>query len=202
MPQLALFEAEEDVLVDDEEGKFAYRPHFVPRSLADAWFEELRTAAPWHSQRRMMYDREVDVPRLMAHFELLPQPAEGITPCLIDVSARVTEATGVAFTSVGLNLYRNGDDSVAPHNDHLDTLRPGHPIALVSLGSTRRMTLRRKKPPHRILHVDLGPGSLLTMSYETQVHYTHGIPKTAEPVAERISLAFRVTTEAGPQYRG
>jgi hypothetical protein len=30
------------------------------------------------------------------------------------------------------------------------------------------------------------------MSYETQMHYTHGIPKTAEPVGERISLAFRV----------
>ena len=35
------------------------------------------------------------------------------------------------------------------------------------------------------------------MSYETQLHYTHGIPKTKEPVGERISLAFRVKPATG-----
>jgi len=28
--------------------------------------------------------------------------------------------------------------------------------------------------------------------YATQIHYTHGIPKTDARVGERISLAFRV----------
>ena len=49
-----------------------------------------------------------------------------------------------------------------------------------------------KQGQARVLHVDLAPGSLLMMSYATQLHYTHGIPKTKEPVGERISLAFRV----------
>ena len=43
--------------------------------------------------------------------------------------------TGVPFNSVGLNFYRDGQDSVAPHNDHLDVLVEGFPIALLSLGS-------------------------------------------------------------------
>jgi len=30
------------------------------------------------------------------------------------------------------------------------------------------------------------------MSYATQLHYTHAVPKTPNPVGERISLAFRV----------
>jgi hypothetical protein len=30
------------------------------------------------------------------------------------------------------------------------------------------------------------------MDYATQLHYTHAVPKTAEAVGERISLAFRV----------
>jgi hypothetical protein len=34
------------------------------------------------------------------------------------------------------------------------------------------------------------------MSYETQLHYTHGVPKTNEPVGPRISLAFRVRPAA------
>jgi alkylated DNA repair dioxygenase AlkB len=54
------------------------------------------------------------------------------------------------------------------------------------------MTIRAKAPPRRVLHVDLQGGSLLMMSYATQLHYTHAIPKTAQAVGERISLAFRV----------
>ena len=30
------------------------------------------------------------------------------------------------------------------------------------------------------------------MDYETQLHYTHGVPKTSDAGGERISLAFRV----------
>jgi alkylated DNA repair dioxygenase AlkB len=81
---------------------------------------------------------------------------------------------------------------VAPHNDHLYEITAGFPILLVSLGATRRMTIRSKEPPRRVRLLDLEAGSLLTMSYESQLHYTHGVPKTREPAGERISLAFRV----------
>jgi alkylated DNA repair dioxygenase AlkB len=67
----------------------------------------------------------------------------------------------------------------------------GQPIALLSLGATRRMTIRSKTTPRRILDLDLEPGSLLVMSYETQFHYDHGIPKTTAEVGPRISVAFR-----------
>ena len=44
-------------------------------------------------------------------------------PDAIRAAARqVIAATGVAFNSVGLNFYRDGRDSVAPHNDHLDEI--------------------------------------------------------------------------------
>src|SRR4029079_2637878 len=104
----------------------------------------------------------------------------------------VVDRLGVPFTSVGLNFYRDGRDSVAPHNDHLNELRKGFPIALLSLGATRRMTIRAKKPPRRAVHVDLEPGSLLVMDYATQLHYTHAVPRVTGPVGERISVAFRV----------
>ncbi|MET0556092.1 MAG: alpha-ketoglutarate-dependent dioxygenase AlkB, partial [Vicinamibacteria bacterium] len=144
---------------------------------------------PWTSQRRQMYDREVDVPRLTARYAADDADAPR---SIRDALARVQSHTGVAFTSVGLNFYRDGRDSVAMHNDHLYELEPGFPIALLSLGSSRRMTIRAKEPPRRSLALDLEPGSLLLMSYETQLHYLHGIPKTADDVGPRISLAFRV----------
>jgi alkylated DNA repair dioxygenase AlkB len=68
----------------------------------------------------------------------------------------------------------------------------GFPIALISLGATRRMTVRAKAAPRRVLNIDLEAGSLFVMDYATQVHYTHAIPKTTDAVGERISLAFRV----------
>ena len=68
------------------------------------------------------------------------------------------------------------------------------PVPCLRLRTTRLLVAR-----HRGLHVDHEPGSVLLMSYETQIHYTHGIPKTKDPVGERISLAFRVKpkTEGG-----
>lgn len=203
MAQLTLFESNDMVLVDDERGRVSYTPNFVDSATAEAWFAELRTGVDWRSERRMMYDREVDVPRLMASFRLdRPDPVP--PPAIHDAAHRVTERLGVPFNSVGLNLYRDGRDSVAPHNDHLDEIRKGFPIALLSLGATRRMTIRAKEPPKRVMHVDLEPGSLFVMDYATQLHYTHGVPKTAEPVGERISLAFRVRRmreSAGGLYR-
>jgi alkylated DNA repair dioxygenase AlkB len=196
MPQLTLFEPSETLLVDDERGRVAYTPRFVEAAIADAWFAELRSGVTWRAERRMMYDREVDVPRLMAHFRL--DAAPGSTPrAILDAAARVVDGTGVPFNSVGLNLYRDGRDSVAPHHDHLNEIRKGFPIALVSLGATRRMTIRATAQPRRAIHVDLEAGSLLVMDYATQLHYTHGVPKTADPVGERISLAFRVKPARG-----
>ena len=197
MSQLPLFaERSEAVLVDDARGRIVYTPDFVPVDVARAWFDEVRSTVRWEALRRRMYDREVDVPRLVGHFRLVPEAAH--VPEAIRAAARqVIAATGVAFTSVGLNFYRDGRDSVAPHNDHLDEIADGCPIVLLSLGSTRRMTIRAKAAPRRVFHVDLAAGSLLLMSYETQLHYTHGVPKTSEPVGPRISLAFRVRTAAG-----
>jgi alkylated DNA repair dioxygenase AlkB len=192
-PQLPLFESE-GPLLDDATGVIRYTPRFLDAAAAQAWFRELREAVPWKAQRRRMYDRELDVPRLTAHFPLVrgaKAPA-----ALVEAARRVVEATGAPFNSVGLNLYRDGRDSVAPHNDHLYEIVEGQPIALLSLGATRRMTIRAREPPRRVLHVDLESGSLLTMSYATQLHYTHGVPKTREPVGERISLAFRVKPAA------
>ena len=190
LTQPTLFESTETVLVDDERGRIVYTPGFIDAATAASWFEELRTEADWRTSRRMMYDREVEVPRLIGHYWLdPPQPAPA---AILAAARRVIAGLGVPFNAVGLNRYRDGRDSVAPHNDHLYELRKGYPIALLSLGATRRMTIRAKKPPRRLFHIALEPGSLLLMDYATQLHYDHGVPKTDEPVAERISLAFRV----------
>ena len=197
MSQMPLFaSSSETMLVDDERGRVAYTPGFLSADVVQAWFAELRESVPWKTQRRRMYDRDVDVPRLQAHFRL--DQGDDAPDAIRVAAGKAVAFTGVPFNSVGLNFYRDGRDSVAPHSDHLDEIVEGFPIALLSLGATRRMTIRAKEPPRRVLQIDLTGGSLLVMSYETQLHYTHGIPKTRESVGARISLAFRVKPARDP----
>lgn len=189
MAQFSLFDAGPQVLIDDASGRVVYIPALVPAASAQAWFGQLFEGIAWRGGRRMMYEREVDVPRLRAHFDLadpaLPAP-------LHEALAAVRTAVDAPFTSVGLNLYRDERDSVAPHNDKLEDLVRDQPIALLSLGATREMVIRAKRPPRRVLHLDLEAGSLLLMDYASQFHYDHGIPKQRAPTGPRISLAFRV----------
>ena len=180
MAQASLFaEHGPRVLVEDDEGGIRYWPGFVEAATAARWFVELRDAVDWRSERRPMYDRVVDVPRLLSGYRL--DGAESLPQALGEIADRVRRTLGTPFNHVGLNRYRDGNDSVAPH-----------PIALLSLGATRRMDIRAKQPPRNAIRIELEAGSLLVMSHAAQLTHEHGIPKLREPVGERISLAFRV----------
>jgi alkylated DNA repair dioxygenase AlkB len=203
MTQFGLFDAPLS-LIDDDRGCITYRSGFLPIETAEDFFSALRAGIDWHSQRRIMYEREVDVPRLTAHFALDTLSAdrccEGIAPdaaaVVRDAVARVVRELRAPFNSVGLNYYRDGNDSVAPHNDRLQELVADEPIALLSLGSARRMLIRSKQPGEAAIPVDLEAGSLLVMSYRSQLHFTHGIAKTRAAVGPRISVAMRVRPDA------
>ncbi len=201
MAQSDLLQSDPGLLLDDATGRIRYLPDAVPPERAQAWFAQLRDRIDWHALRREMYGREVDVPRLTQHFRL-DDPA--LPAALREAAEALLALTRIEFTNVGLNFYRDGRDSVAPHNDHLEELQRGYPIALLSLGSARRMDIRSKHPPRRALHVELEPGSLLMMSWRTQLNYDHGIPKTGARVGARISAAFRRRPEhaRGGFYRG
>ena len=176
-------------LVADSEGGVVYEPGLVDPATADRWFGILRDEVPRQARRRPMYDGVVDVPRLTAGYRLA---REDLPAPLREAAEILHRRTGEPFNAVGLNFYRDGRDSVAPHNDKLHILVPHHPIALISLGSPRRMLVRAKRPPRSSIPIDLEPGSLLLMSYDSQLHYEHGVPKTNQEVGPRISLAFRV----------
>jgi alkylated DNA repair dioxygenase AlkB len=203
MTQFALFDAPLS-LIDGERGRVTYQPGFLPAEQAETYFGALRDGVDWHSQRRVMYEREVDVPRLTAHFRLdeladsdeADGIAAGAAAALCDATDRIATALSTCFNSVGLNFYRDGNDSVAPHNDRLQELVAGQPIALLSLGGTRRMLIRSKRAGEPAIPIDLEAGSLLVMSYTSQVHYTHGVAKTRLPVGPRISVALRVRPES------
>ncbi|RDS83344.1 alpha-ketoglutarate-dependent dioxygenase AlkB [Dyella psychrodurans] len=198
--QTLLFDETVQAIADASTGPITYQPGVISPALASAWFSALRDAVDWHASARMMYERMVDVPRLHTHYTI---DDPGLPDVLREALAVVGANVHASFNSIGLNFYRDEHDSVAPHNDKLHELVPHQPIALLSLGATRTMVIRRKLPPHLKTELELEAGSLLLMGWNAQLHYDHGIPKLRRPVGPRISLAFRVRpTRASETWGG
>ncbi|MDP8987264.1 MAG: alpha-ketoglutarate-dependent dioxygenase AlkB [Actinomycetota bacterium] len=157
-------------------------------SGADAVFSLLLATVPWAQHERRMYDGKVAEPRLRARWTLGPDGEE--VPSVVDeMGAALGERYARRFDSVGLNLYRNGRDSVAWHGDRIPAEIAEPIVALVSVGEPRRLLLRPKGggPSRRYL---FGPGDLLVMGGTCQRTWEHTIPKVAG-AGPRISLAFR-----------
>ncbi|MFI6480459.1 alpha-ketoglutarate-dependent dioxygenase AlkB [Nonomuraea sp. NPDC050663] len=161
-------------------------------SGADALLDRLVTGVPWKAERRRMYDKVVDVPRLLKFYderETLPHPA------LEEARARLTRhylpELGEPFATVGLCFYRDGRDSVAWHGDTIgrgatdDTM-----VAIVSVGTPRTLALR-PRGGGASLRYDLGHGDLIVMGGSCQRTWEHAVPKATGTVGPRISIQFR-----------
>jgi alkylated DNA repair dioxygenase AlkB len=159
---------------------------------ASGLFERLVDKVDWHAQRRRMYERVVDVPRLTAFFddgEELPDPI--LAGALDLLGAYYRAEPGSALRTVGLCLYRDGQDSVAWHGDTIGLGATSDVVvAIVSLGATRRLSLR-PRGGGAARRFDLGSGDLLVMGGSCQRTWEHAIAKTAKPVGARVSIQFR-----------
>ncbi|GAA2775331.1 alpha-ketoglutarate-dependent dioxygenase AlkB [Kitasatospora cinereorecta] len=160
---------------------------------ADVVFERLVAGVPWRAERREMYDRVVDVPRLLAHYgegAELPDPV--LERARSALSAHYAEELGEPFVTAGLCYYRDGRDSVAWHGDRIgrgdreDTM-----VAIVSVGEARPLLLRPRFGGGPTVRRALGHGDLLVMGGSCQRTWEHAVPKSAKPVGPRISIQFR-----------
>ncbi|WP_392426313.1 alpha-ketoglutarate-dependent dioxygenase AlkB [Barrientosiimonas humi] len=146
----------------------------------------------WHGERRQMYDREVDTPRLLRFYsetEAWPDPV--LTEARDQLSRHYAAELGEPFRTAGMCLYRGGRDSVAWHGDRIgrgnthDTM-----VAIVSVGAPRTLALRPRGGGESLRFV-LGHGDLIVMGGSCQRTWEHAVPKTAKPVGPRISIQFR-----------
>jgi len=165
---------------------------------ADRLFDELVAGVAWAQGSRWMYERVVDEPRLTAAWAT--GSGEPLGPAAL---ARMREVLGgryhEAFDSVGLNLYRDGRDSVAWHGDRVARDLDEPLVALVSLGAPRPFLLRPTPVPGagrptgaagRTRRFLLGHGDLLVTGGRCQRDWQHSVPKV-RAAGPRISVAFR-----------
>lgn len=159
---------------------------------SDALFRELLERVPWREERRRMYDRVVEVPRLLCWYgEGAPLPSPVLEQARDALSAHYAAELREPFRTAGLCCYRDGRDSVAWHGDTIgrsateDTM-----VAIVSLGSPRRLLLR-PRGGGQTLGFSLGHGDLVVMGGSCQRTWEHAVPKTARAVGPRVSVQFR-----------
>lgn len=159
---------------------------------ADALCERLLDVVPWKAERRRMYDRVVDVPRLVSFYDERDRlPAPELEQARQMLTNHYLAEPGGPLCTAGLCLYRDRRDSVAWHGDTIgrgathDTT-----VAIISLGARRRLLLR-PRGGGAAFRYDLGAGDLLVMGGSCQRTFEHAVPKTARPVGPRVSVQFR-----------
>jgi alkylated DNA repair dioxygenase AlkB len=136
-----------------------------------------------------MFDKRVIEPRLTSSWRASSE--KPLTPPVLEAMRRaLSERYEVDLDSMGMNLYRDGRDSVAWHGDRIAKEIERPIVALVSLGHPRRFLLR-PKGGGRSRPFELGRGDLLVTGGRTQRVWQHSVPKVASAVGPRISLAFR-----------
>ncbi|NIK58791.1 alpha-ketoglutarate-dependent dioxygenase AlkB [Kribbella shirazensis] len=165
---------------------------------ADQVYERLARDVPWQAERRQMYDRVVDVPRLLCFYgENADLPLPILDQARDALSAYYAEELGEPFRTAGLCFYRDGKDSVAWHGDrigrgnHEDTM-----VAILSVGEPRVLALRPRPGASgaevsSTLRYPLGHGDLIVMGGSCQRTWEHAIPKATGHIGPRISIQFR-----------
>jgi alkylated DNA repair dioxygenase AlkB len=158
---------------------------------ADEVFTRLVETVPWRAERREMYDRVVDVPRLVHTYlagDALPHPA--LDEARDALSEHYLSELGEPFRTAGCCYYRDGRDSVAWHGDTIGRGRSQDTmVAIVSLGDPRRLCLRPRGGGDSIA-VEMGHGDLVVMGGSCQRTWEHAVPKVAH-AGPRISVQFR-----------
>ena len=191
--------SEEKTVLELPNAELIYMPQFYTKQQADQYFEVLRTTVDWHQDDITIFGKTYKQPRLTAlHSEnekpysysnitMLPK---ALTSELLQIKQDVEQQSHHKFTSVLLNLYRDGNDSNGWHADNEKELGQNPVIASLSLGEERPFHFK-----HRTLKNErskmLQHGSLLIMKGEMQHFWLHHIAKTKKKIGERINLTFR-----------
>jgi alkylated DNA repair dioxygenase AlkB len=156
---------------------------------SDTLFDELVRTAAWSQRTRKMWDNEVLEPRLTAWWGA--SSGDPLEPPILERMRRLlSDRYGMEFDSVGLNLYRDGRDSVAWHGDRIAKEIAEPLVAIVSIGEPRRFLLRPRAKGGEVRRLLLGRGELLVTGGATQRAWEHSVPKVAS-AGPRMSLTFR-----------
>ena len=196
-----LFQDKNPIIFNVPDAEIVYYPNFFDVEKANELHEKLKADIPWQQDNIRVYGKEYEQPRLTALYgnegkpygysNIVMQPHQW-SPLTIYLKEAVEDICEEIFTTVLLNLYRNGKDSNGWHADNEKELGRNPIIASISFGAERIFQMKHNSIPNLKQNILLQHGSLLVMKGTTQHFWKHQIPKTAKPIGERINLTFRI----------
>ncbi len=184
-----------------KDGEVFYLPDFFTKEENKRYYNALLQKIEWQQDKIKLFGKTHDVPRLTALYGNADKPYtySSITmkstawlPELLEIKNKIEEVVKSDFTTVLLNLYRTGKDSMGWHSDDEKELGLNPLIVSVSFGATRIFKLQHNNDKSLRQSLELTDGSLLLMQGQTQHFWKHAIPKTSKITEPRINLTFRV----------
>jgi len=182
------------------DAEIIYFPDFFDKKEANAIFAELLAKTPWQQDEITVYGKKHLQPRMTALYgnegksysysNIKMQPNHW-TLLLQKMKFYVESVSSTNFTTVLLNYYRDGNDSIGWHADNEKELGTNPVIASVSFGAERTFQLKHNSDKNQKKNIVLEHGSLLLLKGPTQHFWKHQIPKTSKPMGPRINLTFR-----------
>ena len=163
---------------------------------SDRIFDDLVERLPLTQRRGVqMFDRIVDEPRLSAWWRADSGDSEPLAVLRV-MRTLLADRYDEPFDSIGFNLYRDGNDSVAWHGDRHRHVVNNPVIAIVSVGAPRPLRLRPRTRPQRAERLssstwNLGNGDLFVMGGACQHDWEHSVPKMRRTTGPRLSITFR-----------
>ena len=170
-----------------------YLPNFLPPAEATKWFERLLRETPWTAEVVTMLGKQHVLRRQTAQFgrgydyNPTAQVAREWTPLMLEIKARVEQATRTSFDSALCNLYPDGAAKIGWHSD------AGHPklIASLSLGAVRVFKFAPIGSTRAVSSMEPAHGSLLLIPRNVNDAYKHSIAESKQCREARINVTFR-----------
>lgn len=185
------------------DGVLFYYPSFFTREKSELYFDALMHSIPWQHDEVMMFGKKVITKRKVAWYgdegcsytysKILRVPISW-NETLLEIKKQVEEKANTNFNSCLLNLYHDGNESMAYHADNEPMLERNGTIASVSFGAERRFLFRHNRYQENkipVVETVLSNGSLLLMQGEIQSHWKHALPASKKITTPRINLTFR-----------
>ena len=154
--------------------------------------ERLATAVPWQQHDRRLFDMTVQEPRLTAEYRHLDNVPD---KSLLDAVHALSQHYGVAYDSLWMNFYRDGQDSTGWHRDRFSCRRPECIVPVLTLGATRRF-LVKPRDGGTSMAFRPGTGDLIVMGGRSQEDWVHSVPKDPGVTEARVSINFQSSAQA------
>lgn len=175
-----------------------YHEHFIPKVLADAYYDRLVNELDWvHKdpliprEEYYVHDQGLAYSYGTGAFARMyeSQPTHEV---IEEIRASLKDLLGVYFDVVFLNIYQHERHHLGWHADDSPEMSDDHPIITVSLGAEREIWFRPATDLKDVTKVKLHHGSACVMLPGMQDTHHHRIPKNDRVCGPRISLTFRV----------